>query len=86
MSDTKIAASFRVSVMALMPKQVDRESWRLWARPHHRATRAFRTRGGPKGVELRRFGDQPSRASESVGQVYAEGNTIECVVEFGQAA
>jgi hypothetical protein len=36
-------------------------------------------------VELRRFGDQPSRAFGSVRQLYAGGNTIE-YVRLGQAA
>jgi hypothetical protein len=31
MSDTKIAASFRVSLTALLPKQADRRSSRAWA-------------------------------------------------------
>jgi hypothetical protein len=64
MSATKIAASFRVSLTALLPKQPDSRVAGAWAWLHFHAA-LIETRGRP-GMQTRRFGSYPSRTESSI--------------------
>ena len=66
MSATKIAASFRVSLTALMPRQADHRFRCALAWLHFHAA-LIETRGRP-GMQTRRFGSYPSRAESSVAR------------------
>ena len=66
MSATKIAASFRVSVMALVAEARRSPVAVAWARLHFHVA-LIETRGRP-GMQTRRFGSYPSRAELSVAR------------------
>ena len=74
MSATKIAANFRVSLTALLPRSPDRRVAVAWAWLHVHA--ALIEDAADRGAAPA-FGSEPSRASESVRQFYTEGNIIE---------
>ena len=75
MSATKIAASFRVSLTALMPRSPDRRVAGASAWLHFHAALIVTRRAGNADPA---FGSEPSRAFESVRQFYTEGNIVEC--------
>jgi hypothetical protein len=80
MSATKIAASFRVSLTALSPKEADSLVAMAWAWLHFHAAPMDARR---TGVQTRRSGRRPSRAESSVAWgpnlveiIWAEKGTI----------
>jgi hypothetical protein len=74
MSETKIAASFRVSVMGPVAEAGSSPvaAARAWLHVHAALIEDAADRGAAPA-----FGSEPSRASESVRQFYTEGNIIE---------